>query len=194
MKTAILKILIENQDKCKVGSDGDYSTEMCVFAYDFENVAEQIEKKITESYASQPSPVMSAEQFELKPCDKCLQLTNHIGNICQKCVAKMSAEQVDGCCSLELCSSKKRLSVQCIKPNDCQFPAASPSVKADGWVRFEDQKPDEGQLILIAWDSKGIEPEKRRLTGHDLLQNWDGIKWIPVPKWYSPNVNNNNHQ
>jgi len=50
----------------------------------------------------------------------------------------MSAEQVEGCCSLELCSSRKRLSVQCIKPNDCQF--HSPSVKADGWVSVEEGK------------------------------------------------------
>lgn len=42
IKNEIIKILIANQEKCKIGSDGDYSTELCVFADDFDLLAETI--------------------------------------------------------------------------------------------------------------------------------------------------------
>jgi hypothetical protein len=42
VKEEIIKILISKQDKCKVGSDGDYSTELCIFSDDFELVANEI--------------------------------------------------------------------------------------------------------------------------------------------------------
>jgi acetylglutamate kinase len=38
----IFDLLVENQETCKIGSDGDYSQEQCVFAVDFENIAKQI--------------------------------------------------------------------------------------------------------------------------------------------------------
>ena len=38
----IFDLLVKNQETCKIGSDGDYSQEQCVFAWDFENIAEQI--------------------------------------------------------------------------------------------------------------------------------------------------------
>jgi len=38
----IYDLLVKNQSTCKIGSDGDYSQELCVFADDFEYVAEQI--------------------------------------------------------------------------------------------------------------------------------------------------------
>ena len=34
---------------------------------------------------SAPTPT---DEFELKPCEKCYQLTNHIGDVCQKCKPK----------------------------------------------------------------------------------------------------------
>jgi len=42
IKNEIIKILIANQEKCKIGSNGDYSTELCVFADDFDLVADTI--------------------------------------------------------------------------------------------------------------------------------------------------------
>jgi hypothetical protein len=42
VKEEIMNILIANQETCKIGSDGDYSTELCVFAYDFDLVASHI--------------------------------------------------------------------------------------------------------------------------------------------------------
>ena len=42
VKEEIMKILIANQETCKIGSDGDYSQEQCVFAWDFDLVSEQI--------------------------------------------------------------------------------------------------------------------------------------------------------
>ncbi len=42
VKKEIMKILIANQETCKIGSDGDYSTELCVFADDFDLVANSI--------------------------------------------------------------------------------------------------------------------------------------------------------
>jgi hypothetical protein len=38
----IFDLLVKNQETCKIGSDGDYSQELCVFSWDFENIAEQI--------------------------------------------------------------------------------------------------------------------------------------------------------
>ena len=38
----IMNILIANQETCKIGSDGDYSTEQCVFAENFDSVATKI--------------------------------------------------------------------------------------------------------------------------------------------------------
>lgn len=35
-------LLVKHQSTCKIGSDGDYSQELCVFADDFEYVAEEI--------------------------------------------------------------------------------------------------------------------------------------------------------
>ena len=42
----IYDLLVKNQSTCKIGSDGDYSQELCVFADDFEYVAEQIAEKL----------------------------------------------------------------------------------------------------------------------------------------------------
>lgn len=42
----IYDLLVKNQSTCKIGSDGDYSQELCVFADDFEYVAEQIVEKL----------------------------------------------------------------------------------------------------------------------------------------------------
>lgn len=46
----IYDLLVKNQSTCKIGSDGDYSQENCVFADDFEEIAKQItiELKIKE--------------------------------------------------------------------------------------------------------------------------------------------------
>lgn len=46
----IYDILVQNQSTCKIGSDGDYSQELCVFADDFEYVAEQIAEKLKETF------------------------------------------------------------------------------------------------------------------------------------------------
>ena len=49
----IYDILVQNQETCKIGSDGDYSQENCVFAWDFEYVAEQIAEKLKETFKSE---------------------------------------------------------------------------------------------------------------------------------------------
>lgn len=38
----IIKILVSNQEKAKLGSDGDYETIYCIYADDFEDVAKEI--------------------------------------------------------------------------------------------------------------------------------------------------------
>jgi len=45
----IYDILVKNQETCKVGSDGDYSQELCVFADDFKYVAEQIVERLKQT-------------------------------------------------------------------------------------------------------------------------------------------------
>lgn len=42
IKNEIINILIANQETCKIGSDGDYSKELCIFADDFDLVANEI--------------------------------------------------------------------------------------------------------------------------------------------------------
>jgi hypothetical protein len=42
LKAEIIKILIANQGECKLGGDGDYDKELCVFSFDFDTVADQI--------------------------------------------------------------------------------------------------------------------------------------------------------
>ena len=42
----IFDILVKNQEICKIGSDGDYSQEQCVFACDFEYISEQISNEL----------------------------------------------------------------------------------------------------------------------------------------------------
>ncbi len=59
VKEEIMNILIANQETCKIGSDGDYSTELCVFAYDFDLVA----SKITSFIQSITDPENQPNQF-----------------------------------------------------------------------------------------------------------------------------------
>lgn len=59
VKEEIMNILISNQEKCKIGSDGDYSTELCVFADDFDLVA----NKITSFIQSITDPENQPNQF-----------------------------------------------------------------------------------------------------------------------------------
>lgn len=40
-----------------------------------------------------PTPT---DEFELKPCDNCYQLTNHIGDVCQKCKPKTPTDEQIG--------------------------------------------------------------------------------------------------
>jgi hypothetical protein len=37
-----MKIIIAEQENCKIGSDGEYSVELCVFNYDFDMIADKI--------------------------------------------------------------------------------------------------------------------------------------------------------
>ena len=34
---------------------------------------------------SSPAPCSVADRYELHPCDKCFQMTNHLDGVCQKC-------------------------------------------------------------------------------------------------------------
>lgn len=49
----IYNILVKNQETCKVGSDGEYYQELCVFADDFEFVAWQILERLKEKTKSE---------------------------------------------------------------------------------------------------------------------------------------------
>ena len=49
------------------------------------------------------------------------------------------------------------------------------------WIPFEQQKPEPLQEIMIRWARPEFEPEYRKLTEKDLLRNWDGIFWMPLP-------------
>jgi hypothetical protein len=42
LKQEIINILISEQEKCKIGSDVEYSSELCVFSDDFELVSDKI--------------------------------------------------------------------------------------------------------------------------------------------------------
>lgn len=42
LKKIIFETLVKNQETCKIGSDGDYSQEQCVFAWDFDLVSDEL--------------------------------------------------------------------------------------------------------------------------------------------------------
>jgi hypothetical protein len=46
LKKVIFEVLVRNQETCKIGSDGDYSQEQCVFAWDFDLVSDEIKQAI----------------------------------------------------------------------------------------------------------------------------------------------------
>jgi len=46
LKKIIFEVLVRNQETCKIGSDGDYSQEQCVFAWDFDLVSDEIKQAI----------------------------------------------------------------------------------------------------------------------------------------------------
>lgn len=46
LKKIIFEVLVKNQETCKIGSDGDYSQEQCVFAWDFDLVSDEIKQAI----------------------------------------------------------------------------------------------------------------------------------------------------
>lgn len=56
IKKEILKILIKNQETCKIGSDGEYSQEQCVFAWDFDLVSDEISSFIQSVFDSENQP------------------------------------------------------------------------------------------------------------------------------------------
>lgn len=62
IKKEILKILNNNQETCKIGSDGDYSQEQCVFAWDFDLVSDEIIKLIQIIFDPENQP----NQFGIK--------------------------------------------------------------------------------------------------------------------------------
>lgn len=53
------------------------------------------------------------------------------------------------------------------------------------WIKFEDKKPNPGQEILIVWPSGTIKPEYRVLSKEDLEDNWDDMRWLPIPNYPS---------
>lgn len=46
LKKIIFETLVKNQETCKIGSDGDYSQEQCVFAWDFDLVSDEIKSAV----------------------------------------------------------------------------------------------------------------------------------------------------
>ena len=51
----------------------------------FEDGAKWAIARLSTAHPDTPTPT---DEFELKPCEKCYQLTNHIGDVCQKCKPK----------------------------------------------------------------------------------------------------------
>jgi hypothetical protein len=61
LKKIIFETLVKNQETCKIGSDGDYSQEQCVFAWDFDLVSDEIKSAVISEIA---------KDFEDIPDDK----------------------------------------------------------------------------------------------------------------------------
>ena len=70
LKQEIINILISEQEICKIGSDGEYSTELCVFADDFELVSDKIIALIQIVFdpENQPNQLGIGNPFEFKYC------------------------------------------------------------------------------------------------------------------------------
>lgn len=62
IKKKIFQILMENQETCKVGSDGDYEQMLCVFYEDFDVVADEITSFIQSVFDLENQP----NQFGIK--------------------------------------------------------------------------------------------------------------------------------
>jgi hypothetical protein len=67
LKKIIFEVLVRNQETCKIGSDGDYSQEQCVFAWDFDLVSEEIAKIVSDNFEHKkcmPDGINSKEEHE----------------------------------------------------------------------------------------------------------------------------------
>jgi len=50
---------------------------------------------------SSPVPCSVADLYELQPCEKCLQMTNHLDGVCQKCKQPNATHHPSGCSGAE---------------------------------------------------------------------------------------------
>lgn len=50
------------------------------------------------------------------------------------------------------------------------------------WIKFSDNKPEIGQIILVCWESGTYFPEIRVWEEKNNNENFDWLRWIPVPK------------
>lgn len=67
--------------------------------------------------------------------------------------------------------------------NFCSRIAALSQNNSEGWVRFEDKLPEAGQEVFIVWPSGNIHPEYRVMKEDDLNQDWETMRWMPVPNY-----------
>jgi len=66
-KKIIFEVLVRNQETCKIGSDGDYSQEQCVFAWDFDLVSDEIVKMVSDNFEPEkcmPDGINSKEEHD----------------------------------------------------------------------------------------------------------------------------------
>jgi hypothetical protein len=67
LKKIIFEVLVRNQETCKIGSDGDYSQEQCVFAWGFDLVSDEIVKMVSDNFEPKkiiPDGINSKEEHE----------------------------------------------------------------------------------------------------------------------------------
>ena len=49
------------------------------------------------------------------------------------------------------------------------------------WRFFKDEMPKVGDEILIVWEQ--YPPERRVVREQDILHDWVGMRWMPIPAW-----------
>lgn len=82
LKKVIFDVLVKNQETCKIGSDGDYSQELCVFAWSFDSVAEKIKTAIISEIAKDFDDIPDEENCKtIIEAHLVAKVNNLIGNL-----------------------------------------------------------------------------------------------------------------
>ena len=51
----------------------------------------------------------------------------------------------------------------------------------NAWRFFKDEMPKAGDEIWIVWEQ--YPPERRVFREQDILHDWSGMRWMPIPAW-----------